>query len=416
MKTLSANNLLAVHSLAYSMANFIPSAMALIVVPIFTQVIPPSEYGIAGLYLATVAGMLMCLEYSLLVRKSYVINGHSATLTQNICACILLYGMAIITITIAALLVWDMLEPLLPFGKWWFISALWIGFFQAIITLSFALWQISRQVRRYCFYKIFFSFSYTFAALYGLFVLEFGWKGMALAALFSTLITTLMTCATSAKHYALRWHTSSASLRKMALSIFHFAPYRVATALFTYAGPFLMVYALDTTQSGLYIFAFQIGTAIALGYESILSAISPHLVASDTSPLAMSIPQKRKIVFIYVLGVCAMSIAVVLAAPFVVTWIFPVAYEAAIPFIAWIALARAFHGFNRILQEMSFFYFENLKTISLVSLVASFGYVVITLLLLDAYGPMGGCMGLAAGHLLWLVSLLATRWSVRNKA
>jgi O-antigen/teichoic acid export membrane protein len=145
-----------------------------------------------------------------------------------------------------------------------------------------------------------------------------------------------------------------------------------------------------------------------------LTAMVPHLVASSASPLALDAVTRRKMLATYVLVVCLASVTMAVGAPYVVRFLFPASYEAAGTYIAWISLARCFHGMSRVVLELSFFQTEHFRRIALLSLVVSLAYTAMTLALLEAFGGIGAGMGLAAGHGLWMAALLlGRRWLVR---
>lgn len=407
------HTLLALRSIIYALINIMPSGVALLVMPLITLRIAPAEYGIGGLYLSIITGFLVLMEYSLILRKAYIRHDEGDRLSESLTACILIYALAVALLALLAMLSWERVEGFIPLSRGWILAALATAGMQAVLTLSFALLQIAQRVKHYCLLKLVFTLGYTGYALAGLFVFDMGWQALAFGSVLGTLSSAGVAAWRVRPLFRLRWLPRRAVFAQTLRSALALMPFRLALAIFTYGGVFLVAYAADTEQSGLYLFAFQICNIIALVYDSVLTAIVPTLVAhhslSPSGPHALDARTRRRMAAGYVLLVCLSSLGLAAVAPFLIGFLFPSAYGAAVPFIAWIACARCFHGINRITQELSFFDTDHFRRIALVSLLCALCYVAATLLLLDRYGGIGAGMGLAAGHGLWLLALLPLR-------
>lgn len=413
------HTMLALRSMIYAMINLLPSGVALLVMPFITMKMTPTEYGVSGLYLAIIAGMLSAIEFSLIVRKAYVHHEQGEALSEALSACGAIYTLLIAGLILVAMAAWPLLASFVPLSRGWVLLALVTAGMQSVISLNLSLMQISLRVKLFCTMKLLFTFSYPAVALLCLFVLDMGWQSLAYASLCATVATVLVSGWRLKLAFGLHWVLGRERFVRTFQTILSLTPFRLALAIFTYAGPFLVAYAADTEQSGLYIFAFQICNVIGLVYDSILTAIVPHMVAHHkiSKVDALDVATRRRLASGYILVVIIASLALALLSPLVVGLLFPESYQPALPFIGWIAVARCFHGINRINQELSFFDMDSFRRIAGVSLGAALAYVVVTLTLLRIYGPLGAGMGLAAGHGLWLVALVVAKpWLVRKRS
>lgn len=409
--------MLALRSVLYAVINILPSAVGLVVMPFITHKITPSEYGMAGLYLSIIAGVLVSMEFSVIVRKAYVRFNQGDALSERLCACICVYSCLILAVIVAGMACWPWVSEVIPLSRAWVLAALFAAMLQALFALALSLLQMAVRVKPYCFLKLLYTFSYTGFALFGLFALQMGWKALATGSLLATVLTVFTALGYVRHVFQLRWVLTRAGLRAMAGEIVSLMPFRMALAIFTYGGPFLIVYVSNTEQSGLYLFAFQICNVIALVYDSTLTALIPYMVAHGKSPFVLDARTRRGLAMAYGLMVCMASAGLALVAPFLVGLLFPDAYGAALPFIGWIALARCFHGINRIHQELSFYGTDNFRRVAVASLCCALIYAPAALVLMGMYGPVGAAMGLAFGHGLWMsVLFLGQRWLIQKKA
>ena len=413
------SKILFLRSFIYALINLLPSGVALAVMPLITLKMSLTDYGVAGLYLSIIAGMLSSMEFSLLVRKAYVHHEQGEKLSESLSACGAVYTLMIGLLTLAAMLGWNWVSGFVPLSRGWALMAIITAGMQAVIALNFSLLQISLRVKLYCYLKLVFTFGYPLLALAGLFTLNMGWEALAYASLLATIMTVLISGWKVKQMFGLHWVLGRPVFMATLKSMASLTPFRLALAIFTYTGPFLVAFAGGTEQSGLYIFAFQICNVIGLVYDSILMALLPHMVAHHKQGNAHGFDRvtRRAFALGYIVLICVTSVGLVVIAPFVVGLLFPAAYGAAVPFIGWIALARCFHGINRINQELSFFDTDSFRRIALVSFFAALLYVLLTLRLLQVYGPLGAGMGLAAGHGLWLLLLFGARpWLIKRTA
>ena len=403
------NRLLAWRSMLYVLVNVFPSALGLLILPVVTRVVTPTEYGLFSLYASIITGVLVCLEFSLIIRKAYVKQEDGNALSETLSACLIVYSVVLAVVLLPALWAWDWLTPYKYITRPWLALAIGTAFLQALMTLAYSLWQISQHAKIYCLFKLLFTLSYTSIMLFATFVLEFGWRGMSMSLTMASIITFVLSLYPVFRLYTLRWRFNRARLAQVRRDVLGLMPFRVAVAIFTYGGPFLVAYGTDPRQSGFYMFAYQVCLVIALGYDSILASMLPHLVAPAGSEHAFTPEMRRRNLLYYVglVGLASLGIAVV--GPYVVYWLFPANYAPAAAFIAWLALARFFHGLNRMVQELCFFNTERFRTIAFISLFMSLVYVWLTVVLIREFGSIGGGMGMAAGHALWLAALLIYR-------
>lgn len=397
--------LLAWRSVFYTVINLIPSAVGLLVLPFVVAVVNPFNYGLFSAFAAITASILTCLEYSVLIRKTYVRHGTGAMLSQTVSSCVIIYFMLVACIIVLAVFLWQFF-PMQNLSLAWVILAIITALIHAYMTIQLNLWQISQHAKTYGIFKMLFTMSYTVIMLVLLYGFSMKWQGMAWAFTASGIITLGCGMRRVIHLYQLHWQYDAAFLRQMLRHVITLFPFRLALALFTYFGTLLVLYGAGPAQSGLYGFAFQICWVIALGYDSILAAILPHIVSKTGSDHALDPVMRRR----YIIGYCSMvllaSLAIAVIGPYLVTYVFPQSYGGAVAFIAWLALARALHGINRLFQELCLFGSQPYFSLSLSSLFAAGFYVLISLCLIHHYGGIGGAMGMAAGHGVWLLVVL----------
>lgn len=409
--SLALHWLLAGRGALYTLVSVLPSALALVLLPLITRVLTPEAYGVFGLYASIITGVLVCLEYSLIVRKAYL-RGAEHSISAVLSGCTIVYAVLAGMIGLCGWAAWGKLSAFIPFSSWWLALAICSALAQAILTLGFNLWQVSVRVKMFCTYKLIFTAIYTVLALWLLFVVGMGWEGMALAVTGASIICAGAGAWHSARVYPLAWEVSRAGLAAVWRDVRGLMPYRAAVALFTYAGPFLVALKAGTEQSGFYLFAFQVGLVLSLGYDSLLGAMLPSLMAVEGSAHAVSKRQKKKLTWLYVLLVAMASGMLALIAPPLMELIFPESYSPAAGLVCWMALGRCFHGINRLVQEKLFFDVNRYTKIGGLSLAVGAGYVWLTMMLVAQLGALGGAIGFAMGHGAWLMVLLVVRRSI----
>jgi len=362
-----------------------------------------------SIYSSIITGVLVCLEFSLILRKAYVNDPEGDALSETLIACLIIYAAVLAMLLVPAILVWDWLTPHHYITRPWLVLAMGTAFVQALLTLAFNLWQISQHAKAYCQFKMLFTLSYTIIMLFATFALHFGWRGMSMSLTLASIVTVGCAALPVMRVYKLRWRFSRQRLAQVRHDVMALVPFRVAVAIFTYSGPFLVAYGTDPHQSGLYMFAYQVCLVVALGYDSLLAAMLPHLVARPGSQHAFSPEARRRNIIYYIMLVGLACVGIAVLGPLLVTWLFPANYAPSIAFISWMALARFFHGITRLVQELYFFGSDYFRGISYISLGMSLLYVVISVVFIREYGSIGAGISMATIQGLWLASLLLYR-------
>lgn len=407
------HKLLALRSLLYTFINLFPSALAVLILPFIARALAPNEYAYFSLYAALITGLLICMEFSVVLRRTYVRQGKGTALNLVASCSALIYAALTLLLMLAYALFHSALTQNIPLPPFWIYLAIITGGLQALFTMQLQLWQIAQHAKDYAFYKMFFTLSNTAILLLCVFALDLGWRGMGIALTLATVLAVGFGMRNIFRLYDFNWHISRVQLKTVGKDILTLVPYRTAVALFTYSGAFLVIHACGAEEAGLYSFAFQVCIVVALFYDSVLAAIVPNLVASQDKAYAMSSVQKKRYIAGYIATVILICLLFALGVPPLITWLFPESYWPAAAYIGWMSLGRCLHGMCRLVQELYFFNASHFHSIGLISFLCALSYMFITQQLLQSQGSMGGALGLVIGYGLWLFALLA--WGLFSK-
>lgn len=406
---------LAKQSTYYVGITMLTALIAFIAIPFFTKVLSPSEYAIAGIFQSLVFIVSLCLELSILTRRAFVISSDKANISDAMIASSLASVIAAIVLCLIIMACWSLFSPLIPLGLGWVLAGIGAATLQTVALTAFALWQMSQAIWKYCVFRVVLSVSYLFIAMLGLYVFSMGWQAIAIAYIVSSVASVAIIVISIRRDYQIILKLSSAKFRVALSYLMQVLPHKLAAAIFLYSGPLLIVYYIDANEGGIYVLAAQLAMINYLIFESIQTAIIPHLMTSAKGEISTT-PHAKHIIRDYCAIVILVALAFALVAPVAIEIIFPESYARVPIYIPWMAAAACLHGFTRLIQQMIFISADSYKSISFLSVISAVVYVAATILLLNNMGAIGGGIGLLIGQAFWLLAMAFCRVRQRSSA
>lgn len=385
-------------SIAYIVTSGTTGIIDAVVLLLATAVLAPESYAIAGTYLCMTAIIATALEYSFLSRRTYVNSPLPADLHHIFSASVILYVMGALFFMLVGWQTQHLWEKFYHLDVGWVLLACVNGLCIALSTIGFALWQIKQKTRDYCIHKIILAAANLVIAVICLYVLRLQWHSLPIALLATNLCGLVIIALKIVSHHQLQWHISFKSLRQCGLVIIALVPYKLCVTLFAFSGPIIVGYFSGLEASGLYLLATQIANLLSLFYEGLLLAAVPVLLTNASPSFSI-----RGAFLGYIALVGATGLIISFFSSYLIRYFFPPAYEYVIAFVPWLILARCLHSINRFIQELAFFRLEKFRTVSFVCMTAVCFYLLATVTAISVYGGIGGGIGLAVGHLVWLL-------------
>jgi O-antigen/teichoic acid export membrane protein len=405
---------LTVNTVVYGVANSLAAGAPLLLLPLFTKYLSPSEYGEVALY-STVVVLLSSLisfgSYAAIQRKFYDLSSeHFQKYVASALQGILLMGGCCSTLI---LLLWVCSAQ--QFGievKWFFLGSL-SATSLALQQLLQALWQVEEKAFQFLGFQIANSIFLVGLPILSVGVLKFGVSGaiyanaMALC-LFGLLTLLLLDRKGHVRHRLSKTHISH--IVKFGYPLFPQLAAGWAIAMFD---RFLIQKHWGLAAVGTYALAFQVSQPLSVLSTALTQAITPTIYNALKSGHS---ERRRTIRHLHTLAMLAIT-SVALVIGILSIWIikeYVPNYEASIPLIPLFVLGLTLNGFYRILT-IEMMYYEKTKEIAIIVLAVAGLSVLSNFYIIPRFGVMGaGVVSCTSFAIILAVSFWVTTQTARK--
>lgn len=392
----------------YLGANILNAGIPLLLLPILTRVLTPTDYGTVAMFgiVLSILGAFTGLSVHGVIGVRYF-QLEKKELAEYVGTCV---GILVVTTSVTFLLV-------AVFGPWltkvsgvpadWLLVAVVISGLQFLGNIRLSLWQVAGQAKKYGVFQI--SQSLLNASLSLIFILMVGlaWQGrvmgQALAIGVFGVIALWWIFRDGLLKFPGRWREQSRDALKFGMPLI---PHVIGGLLIVAADRFIIIYLLDVAQAGIYMVALQIGQALGLLTESFNKSFAPWLMQKLSVPTEadrVTIVRGTYLYFVFVLVVAA---ALGLLAPMLLGFLVGESFRAAGEIVIYIALGFAFSGCYYMVANYVFFESKT-AVLALVTFVTGLVNIPLMFILVGQNGISGAGQALMVTQAL---SFIGTWW------
>lgn len=396
----------------YAVTAALPGALGFLLLPLYTRVLAPAEYGRLSIILAITAAagavFSLGLDYALF-RNYFQLATDPARQRQLIDS---LWTFLILSSLAAALALSVAIGPWLSSGSMVRPMELTIGLVAAAFSVSattipLSLMRAQQRLRDY----VVLSVIYAGATVVSTLVLVVGFDAGVGGWLFAMLIANV--AAFGAAVLVIPWRPPKPFDRPLvreglALGL-PLLPHFLGHWALMLADRAVLGGLLSTAAVGVYTLGATLALPALILVRALGQAFMPSYAAAPTSETdRVRLPE---IVSVQAVSVLAICLAVALLAPNLVGLVAPPAYQGAAPLIPWIALGYAFLGLYSIPMNVLSLSMGRTKFVWIATVAAAGINIGLIYLLVPSHGIEAAAIASAIGY---LVLLLAIAWHART--
>lgn len=384
-------------SFVYLMGSVINSILPMLLLPVLTRYLTPTDYGIVATstVLVQIFTVILGLNAFGLISRSHFDNDPHAQqrlVSTSILLAVILSGALWLLILPSS----DLLENATKFPAAWTSVLILIALTSTIQTTYLGLVQARGEPRRYVWLQI---ISTTLNLLLSVFlVVAFGmdWRGRMLALIIAGVVMALISLYGLASRLdLLRFSFDKNSLRALLSFGLPLIPHFIGGWVMTMVARLYLNHLATVADTGLYSVAFNIASPIALLVGAANQAYVPALFSKLSDPAALN---KLRLARILLLGAAALPVLAVLYG-MAAYWFLPVLvgpkFHGATAYIFWLGLGFAIQGIYFIFGNFVVFS----KRTSLMSWRADFlggiAMIIACPVLIYLNGPIGAAQATA---------------------
>lgn len=340
----------------YTVANGLVNGLPLLLLPLLTNYMSPSDFGLLSLYGVAVLFLtpLVGLNFQGAVSRRFFEVGSPELRSYVFTAIVATLFTCLISLGLFGVF-YDAVASYLKLpGFWPFIAVLNSGT-QCVINIVLALLQSAKETKKYSSFLLLLAFSSASLTLYLVISQGWSWEGYAFSQLGTSMVFSLLGVAIIYKNGWIGSTWSNHHLRDALAFGVPLVPHAIGGALIGFSDRLLLANILSTSVSGLFEVGSQVSAPIKLVAGSFNQAWFPWLYEKlqENSRSASNLIVR----YCYLWGLALILLALLywlIAIPLMSIFV-PVEYEQASQFVFWLCLGNAFYGMYFLVANFLFF-------------------------------------------------------------
>lgn len=412
------------HSAIYTVATILQRGTAFVLVPLYTHVLAPAEYGTIALITALNGVLVVLLPMSLYgaINRFYfeyrdqpeVLREFWGTVLTAMALSCLVFGGLLLTAG-RPLIAWMLGDvPLWPYVAIGVGTAAVQPFFQAVL----AILQVREQPVRFAAISLGHFLVTLSVTLY--LILGAGWQaaGPLTAMLGSSILFAVVGVFLLRRDFVLCLRLDFLK-SALAYTLPHI-PHGLAAQMLTASDRFLLNGLISLAAAGVYNIAALFSLAVDLVAQSVNRAYVPLAMSALQSNEKSDLEQVSDAGTTVVIGFCIIGLTLTVFSNEIVAIIAGHAFEAAVLYVPFLAFAGTASAIYYVLVNILFFDRKATKLIPLGTGLGAFVSVALNYVLIKAYGAIGAAVATMTAQLLTTIVIGAIayrfepiRWNYR---
>lgn len=386
----------------YLVSNIINAVIPFLLLPILTRYLTPAEYGQIAMFNSLLAGIGTFIglnSVGAVQRKFYDAEVNETVLKEfnGSCFQILAFSSAIAFIFFA--IFEKQLSDFLTIPSSWILASVGISALGFVASMRLSQWQIRSQAKLFGFLQVSSSLINILLSLLFVIVLTKGAQGRIDAQVITAIITALVAIVWLYKDKLLRilsWRPNY--IKELLVFGIPLIPHHIGFFLIGAVDRFVINDKLGLTQTGIYMIAVQLSSAMNILFDAINKAYVPWLFKRLKQNNSQE--KKRIVKFTYLSFITVLLLAglVYLISPFFITLIAGEEYKSAGEIIGWLCLGHAFGGMYLMVTNY-IFYAKRTGQLSLVTISTGLMNMVLLLILVSQFELVGAAISFAIAKL-----------------
>jgi O-antigen/teichoic acid export membrane protein len=386
--------------LSYSAANIINASVPFLLLPILTEYLSPSDYGILSL-----VQLLMALTFPIVLNAQSLITIEYSNLSfnkfQKLISSILFFAfLGFVVLELSFYLLSDYIYEyfFLPDRLLFFIPVFLL--FQVIPMLIPFVFQAKKQPFNFGKFKISLTIVNIGLSLFFVTYLNYGWEGRLWGIVGSFALFNLTGLYMLKKIDLLFFTVDKDSIMQVFRYGIPLIPHAIAAVLISGSSRFFLADILGIKEVGVFAVSFQVASSIFIIMSSINLAWSPHLFEKLNKTPTMDVKLKLiKQTYQIMLFMIIVVLVFLVFSQFIFHFLIDESYHSGLLLSRILAIGFLFQGFYFMFTNY-IFYSKKTKYLSFITLFSSIIVVLSNLYFINLIGILGAAYALVISYMV----------------
>lgn len=400
-------------SFGYLLASIATSSIPFLLLPILTRYLTPSEYGEVAMFTVWVSlmGALCGLSvHGAASRKYFDVQESKEELGQFIFMCLLILCSTTFLLSCITFFIAPQLSEIVALSPKWLVAGVICAGLGFLVQLRLGQWQVRKRVKSYGVFQISQALVDMSLSLLFVVVLYLGSAGRILGITVTTAIFALIALFLLSRDNLVKisWQPSKA---KEALYFgVPLIPHIIGMFLLNTVDRAVITAEIGVEKAGIYMVAIQVSMAVGIILNAVNKTFIPWLFERlKRNSFAERLNVVRVTYLYYFLLALGASLSFVWADDILLLLI-GAQYKEAASLVAWVILAKAFHG-GYLMVTNYLFYTKNTGVLSSITIICGLFNVALLFLFIQDFGLLGVAWAYGLSKLIqWLIT-----WFYANK-
>jgi O-antigen/teichoic acid export membrane protein len=398
-------------SLVYVVAAAVTALIPFAALPLLTRWMGPSEYGIAGTYLALVnlgAVIAGLSSHGVISVVHYRVGAEHVP--AHVGACLKVLGLTAVPLAGALLLCSEPLYRVSGIPPAWSWTIALTAAAQFVVGLGVAVWQARTQALRVGTVQVAMAALWATSSLALVGTFGWGWEGRAAGQILAACMVAALALWLLERDGLLRWRSADNAPLQAALRFgLPLLPHSVAGVAMSSADRLIVSGLAGTEAAGLYFASLQIASVLTVGAAAVNLAWVPWLYRRLAARLPGALDEAVFATYCAFAVLLGMAALIAVNAPWLMTAVAGARYEAAAASLRWLAPAAALSGMYYFVAGYLFFAGRT-GVLSIITVCCAGLQVGLIFLLVPRFGIEGAAAAtLVAMLAYWVATWLAAQ-------
>ncbi|MEL0613786.1 lipopolysaccharide biosynthesis protein [Marinomonas arenicola] len=402
IKSFNKNSFLRSSSL-YLFSNIFNGILPLLLLPVFTSYLSPSEYGVVAMFQVVVTGLMSIVGVGYATASDRKYFDGTERLNSYITASIHLVFLSAFVVFCIVYFSFDYLIIVLGFEPKILLFSVLVAFCSVITQIRLGQWQVRHQSKCYVLFQVFFALLINVVALYLVVGVMMGANGRIYALIFSYVFFACISLLSLYKSKLFGFNIPALSDYKEMLDFcIPIIPHLIGVFFLTVFDRYIIKLNLGMASVGIYMVGFQLMSCVGLFADAVNKVFSPlqmKMLEKEGTEERLKIV---KLIYMWLLALVFIAILSSIFFYFAIDFLLPPRYFEAKKILFFIAIGHAFNGVYLVILN-NIYYSKKTKFLLLPTLIISFIHLLVFYFFTAHYGVVGASFSFSLSMFFRLV-------------
>ncbi len=379
------------NSLIYLGSSVLNKSLPLLLLPLLTLYLTPSEYGMLSIFQIFVTFFLAFIGMAMQTNVASQFYEKStvdiAILIGNIFL-ILTFNVMLMLMVTGVVYYWLGIKSIFTLPWQVVLIAVFIAALTMLIEVYTTVLRCRSEALQYGKVEVFFAIVRALLIVFFLLVFNQGWFSQVYGMLFSSIIVGVYAFVTLKKTAYVTFVWDLSIIRAVLKLSLPLIPHIIGGVVIAMSDRLFIERMVDLKTVGIYSVGYTFGMIIMLFIDAFIKAWSPWFYKKLTSPTEKGKKAVVKYIYIYILSVFCFSVIFALLAELLLPYIVDAAFGDARQYILWVSIGYAMQGVYKIFFPF-LVHLKKTHFLAITTVIAALINLLLNYYLIAIYGAIG---------------------------